>query len=59
MVKLKPCPFCGGKVKIVNMGDIGDFYMIVCMKCPVSTGFGFKSKTKRGAIEAWNERTNK
>lgn len=59
--ELKPCPFCGGKAKIVNIGDCdgSDFYMIVCTKCTTSTSFGFKSRTKLDVIKAWNRRTKK
>lgn len=55
---LKPCPFCGGKVKITNIKDYDneDFYMVYCEECPASTCFGTESFTKEGAVEAWNRR---
>lgn len=57
--KLKPCPFCGGKVKI----DEDDFYMFCCDSC--SAGVTFAKELKDGSatdmnldesIGAWNRR---
>lgn len=51
-VKLKPCPFCGGKAGVCRTsGD--ETYHVVCRKCRVSTdSIPFMEQ----AIEAWNKR---
>ena len=47
--KLKPCPFCGGKVEITDIClDVG----IVCEKCNLKLVQG----TVKRAINAWNRR---
>lgn len=54
--KLKPCPFCGGKVKIVKEEV---YYRIQCSLCPVDFGrcwFPKGDNRKNKMIKAWNER---
>lgn len=62
-VELKPCPFCGYKwpfTEKVGGGEvlkgigIPNIYVVQCGACTAST----TSKTKEGAIMAWNRRTN-
>ena len=48
--KLKPCPFCGGKVK--KVGCVGIFY-IACTRCYAR---GSENETKQKAIADWNRR---
>ena len=58
--KLKPCPFCGGKAKLVNIdasGEQGEENPIVvhCTQCFAKTDwFGREWE----AIDAWNRRTS-
>ena len=53
---LKPCPFCGGKVRI-HVGVIRGLTMIVCEKCLATVSFGGKEQ-KQAAVKAWNRRAN-
>ena len=60
-VVLKPCPFCGGKAKIVTNGEIPKSkYYFVDVLCEDMNCRGCSScleyKTKRQAISAWNRR---
>lgn len=65
MDELKPCPFCGGKAKIINYIDSRFFptvnkAYVKCIKCH-SSGDVFKQKNNsidyiEEAIEAWNRR---
>ena len=61
-IKLKPCPFCGGKVELELVDD--EFYMVCCENCSSATSFGktYKDGTARDAtraetVKAWNKRT--
>lgn len=60
-VKLKPCPFCGGKAKLKDFSAEGRYvdYRIVCTVCPVKMeGWGQANKlTREAAVIAWNRRT--
>lgn len=65
-VELKPCPFCGGKAKIVKDRrfpgrSLGlDAWHIECQTfgCPVRFAKFTYFKRQYKAIEAWNRRTN-
>ena len=46
---LKPCPFCGGKAKVMNGPD--DW--VQCDRCGATTAF---SATVESAIAKWNRR---
>ena len=55
MIELKPCPFCGGKARIMlEEEDLPDtsFHNVYCTVC----GAQFWVKSKSEAIEAWNRR---
>ncbi|MGN0608970.1 MAG: Lar family restriction alleviation protein [Oscillospiraceae bacterium] len=61
-IKLKPCPFCGGKVEIECLDD--EYFYVTCSNCHSSTSFGFVYKdgtardaTKAETVKAWNKRT--
>ena len=49
-VKLKPCPFCGGKA--MDAGKRRNYYEVCCSGCPA---FIVELNRDR-AIEAWNRR---
>lgn len=65
--QLKPCPFCGGKVKseIKTLGDQYGLYRILFFKCQnkdcgaiISFNNGETYSDYMKAIEAWNRRTD-
>lgn len=49
--KLLPCPFCGGKAKLVSSVES----WVECPSCGTSTKF---CSCDSGAIEKWNRRVN-
>lgn len=57
--ELKPCPFCGGKAKIVMTEDdtgecVGPFFFwIRCEECHLETG---AKSSESEAIKEWNRR---
>ena len=51
MMKLKPCPFCGGEAGVSERYD--EYCAVRCITCGARTNF---SMTKKGAIELWNRR---
>ena len=69
--ELKPCPFCGGKAKVMVCDGAGTYYanigtevlygrklthcLIRCERCRVITQAYL---TRRGAFNAWNRRAN-
>lgn len=61
MAELKPCPFCGGKARIVDNGETQNskyyFVDVICenMVCRGCSSC-LESKTKQQAIAAWNMR---
>lgn len=52
--KLKPCPFCGGKPKLIVQKDAG---MIVCTNCKVDKYFTVVLDGVEKAIALWNMRS--
>lgn len=52
--KLKPCPFCGGKVIVIIDGyaDVGCW--VKCENCGATAGQG--SELHEEAIKAWDRR---
>lgn len=59
-LKLKPCPFCGGRAKIEKLTIKKLFlratgYFITCQSCRVFTGAQLEIDA---AIEAWNRRND-
>lgn len=58
---LKPCPFCGGKVKLVDLSKRSDGlnvgtgnYHIYCEKCKCD--FDVNKRTKLKTKDFWNAR---
>lgn len=57
--KLKPCPFCGGKAKIIEEYDCLagiNVYFIECCDCEATFLNGNVNKIKE--IVKWNRRVN-
>ena len=54
MAELKPCPFCGGKAKLLSRGGL---HYVVCWEkaCRITPRTTWHN-TKEKAIEAWNRR---
>lgn len=55
MIKLKPCPFCGGNAVIMNMGYP---HWIYCEKCGAKVHGGVFGSVS-ASVDAWNRRTIK
>lgn len=59
MIKLKPCPFCGGEARILHNYAGGEWSYAECKVCRCSTEKFMKSfavASDEQAIEAWNRR---
>ena len=57
MIKLKPCPFCGGEAEmdaLVACGEDGTKYVISCPKCEISVS----SYLEDNAYNIWNTRAD-
>ena len=56
-IKLKPCPFCGGKGEIFRGTTYGFHYLYEprCITCECALGV---YETEEQAIEAWNRRAD-
>ena len=75
MVKLKPCPFCGGEVAIAKTGENSHLWWFItrgngtnrctCRVFMESEDFSvndtmeFKQKLKQDLIDKWNTRTER
>lgn len=53
MMKLLPCPFCGGPPKMEELGDADSFH-VVCEPCQMGFHANF---TPRQAADRWNRRS--
>lgn len=52
-MELKPCPFCGGEIRIARLyGGYGEPWYARCDRCDVS---GYYYNTEAQAIEAWSD----
>lgn len=60
--ELKPCPFCGGKARIVHHSKFGsDYSAVECMSCrAVGEEFSknYLYSSDEQAIESWNRRVS-
>ena len=55
-IKLKPCPFCGGKASIeIRYGALPTKY-IMCENCKATTGFYAYVCSNEKISEFWNMR---
>lgn len=57
MFELKPCPFCGGKARLLVNGGV----RVICTRCYVSTRvlkdeLESASSAVELSVEAWNKR---
>ena len=62
-IELKPCPFCGGRGRIMRAGN--DAYVVRCKECGAQTARSFikdwhriKYIAQGKAAEAWNHRAD-
>ena len=51
-IKLKPCPFCGGKAEMIARGVL---YCVTCSKCDCKGDF---LDTPAAAAKVWNRRAD-
>ena len=52
-MKLKPCPFCGSKKRIITYGNCVCYFVISCCKCSASV----MGETFEESQKLWNRRT--
>lgn len=52
---LKPCPFCGGKAKLVENIYYTDTWSVMCTNCYSESD---RHHHDWNAIQAWNRREN-
>lgn len=58
MVKLKPCPFCGGEAKVRGNMLVVSSYSVVCLneKCGAHIFFYGAERNKETNVRRWNRR---
>ena len=66
--ELKPCPFCGGKAKIVGLRAAPTIFYVLCSECHAEICYSIHDDdlgsriiidpncVRNAAIEAWNRR---
>lgn len=60
-IELKPCPFCGGKAKIIEIGSYGSVIQARCTSCGAGSKLVLLSAKYAAADKAadnWNHRTD-
>lgn len=59
MNELKPCPFCGGKAKVIRSHVcLDNKYYAVCENDNCQAAICVDSETREKAIELWNKRVS-
>ena len=59
MLKLKSCPYCGGKPKLIRCGDHKEFVVYICSKCYKTPVCSCEARlTERGARKIWNKKVD-
>ena len=54
--QLKPCPFCGGKARLLTWDiDFKNCYIVCCRKCEVKPSTATHTNIEY-AVKAWNKR---
>lgn len=53
--ELKPCPFCGGEVELMNSIDLPLEWTVSCKKCRCKTRYYYSPEK---AVEDWNLRND-
>ncbi len=55
---LKPCPFCGSKVSLMEIASFRNRFKVACLNpyCHVQPHMKTTWLTEDGAIKAWNRR---
>ncbi len=60
-VKLRPCPFCGGKAELHSAFDGDEYAVVKCTKCDAKGAemwmHDYSQQQDADAVKAWNERT--
>ena len=56
MMELKPCPFCGGEARIINVGTLGVWCSALCVNPECGCDWGVYYPTEAEAATAWNTR---
>lgn len=54
MTELKPCPFCGGSARVLELN--GFYQHTHFVSCDTCNAAGDTRETEEAAIEAWNRR---
>lgn len=58
-IELKPCKYCGGKPRLIPVGDFREYYAYRCSNCgEYHAQFGEARCTIRGAKKVWNRRAD-
>lgn len=58
MIDLKPCPFCGGAVRIEDAYDYLRETVIYCDLCDMTFALDNCHATKTEVCDAWNRRAS-
>jgi len=55
-IRLKPCPFCDGKVRVDSRESMGyEITFILCNRCGACVSYRGRESLRR-TVKAWNRR---